>query len=181
LQTRKTGRLSFGEPSRAEATTITQGLEQYLEPPAVTQLLRDKHLLIGKGNRQEVYLLSAPLWQLYQSACTQRHPYFVGLHLGELQAGSFVPSLHVLPRLLAKPRRAVVVGTTAEGAQRFIYGRDLEPNQLQQVSANAADREILVVNERGEGIGYGSLTVDKEGKAVLRNRKDLGWYLRRGQ
>lgn len=160
---------------------IVQGLERHLEPSAVAQLLRDKHLLIGKGNRQEVYLLSTPLWQLYQSACTQRHPYFVGLHLGELHAAGFVPSLHALQRLAARPRASVVVATTAEGAQRFMYGRDLEPNQLQQVPPKAEDREMLVVNERGEGIGFGTLVTDKKGKTVLKNRTDLGWYLRRGQ
>jgi ribosome biogenesis protein Nip4 len=143
--------------------------------------LRDNHLLIGKGNRQEVYLLSAPLWQLYQRACTQRHPYFVGLHLGELQAAGFVPSLHSLQWLVARSRAGVVVATTAEGAQRFMYGRNLELDQLQQVPPKAEDREMLVVNERGEGIGFGSLVADKKGKTSLKNRTDLGWYLRRGQ
>jgi ribosome biogenesis protein Nip4 len=160
---------------------IAKGLERYLEPPAAAQLLRDKHLLVGKGKRQEVYLLSAPLWQLYQQACTQRHPYFVGFHLGELQGPSFVPSLHSLRWLAARPCAGVVVATTPEGAQRFMYGRDLEANQLQQVPPKAGDREMLVVNERGEGIGFGFLVADKKGKTGLRNRTDLGWYLRRGQ
>jgi len=181
LQARKGGRLTFGEPSPSEATLIAEGLERYLEASAVAQLLRDRHLLIGKGKRQEVYLLSAPLWQLYQQACTQRHPYFVGLHLGELQGAGFVPSLHSLRRLDAKPRTDVVVATTTEGAQRFMYGRDLEPTQLQQIPPNAGDREMLVVNERGEGIGFGFLVAGKKEKTSLRNRTDLGWYLRRGQ
>jgi len=160
---------------------IVQGLERYLESSVVVRLLRNKQLLIGKGNRQEVYLLSAPLWQLYRQACTQRHPYFVGLHLGELHGAGFVPSLHSLQWLAARPRAGVVVAATAEGAQRFMYGRDLEPKELQQVPSKGGDREMLVVNERGEGIGFGCLVADEKGKTRLRNRTDLGWYLRRGQ
>jgi ribosome biogenesis protein Nip4 len=168
-------------PSDAEGTVIAQGLGQYLEPSAVEELLRDKHLLIGTGNRQEVYLLSASVWQLYQTVCPWRHPYFVGLHLGELEPQGFVPSLHILQRLVAKARAAALVKTTAEGAQRFIYGHDLELSQLQQVPPDTGNRGMLVVNEQGEGIGYGSFTTDKRGKTSFRNRKDLGWYLRRGQ
>jgi ribosome biogenesis protein Nip4 len=173
--------LTFAAPSRPEEIEIVRGLERYLEPSSVSQLLQEKQLLIGRGDRREVYLLSAPLWQLYQKACTQRHPYFVGLHLGELKAEGFVPSLHSLPHLAAGPRKAAVVVTTADGAQRFMYGRDLDADQLKQVPPKAEGREILVVNHRGEGIGFGTLATDKQGKAVLKNRTDLGWYLRRGQ
>ena len=177
----KAGRLIFVLPTPAEEAHIREGFATYISDTAVDQLIVDSHLVIGKGRRQEVFLLSASLWKLYQQVQPQ-HPYFVGLFLGELKESSFHPSLHVIHRLADAVKSAAQVIALPKGEQRFLYGRSLEPQEFQSEPLDMnQDQKVVVVNNEREGLGYGELTKTPAGDVVVKNRLDLGWYLRRGQ
>lgn len=182
MQTRKNRLIIFASPSQKEREYIRQGLARFLPPKGVETLLRDHHLLIGRGRRKEVYLVSTHLWKIYQTIQTYRHPYFIGIFLGDLQANTLIPSLHVLPHLVRFATEDAVVQVTEEGEQHFLYGRHLDLNHLHRLPTTVQESsEVIVVNSEGEGLGYGIL--HRKGKTLLKltNKKDLGWYLRRGK
>lgn len=148
----------------------------------VTHFLQGKHLLVGRGRRHEVYLLSGALLKLYQTISSHRHPYFIGLFLGELEGETLEPSLHILQRLTTKAKEKAVVKVTNEGEQRFLYGHNLISNHLQDPSSVAhIEGRTIIINQRGEGLGYCVIAMKRTQTPVLKSRKDLGWYLRRGR
>lgn len=180
MQASKSGSLTYDTPTSEEKQRIAEGLKGYLPSSAVANLFRRRRLVVARGRRSEVFLVSASLWRLYQAIRLHRHPYFVGLYLGELHGGSFEPSLHVLHRLAEAAGMDVKVTVTRGGEQRFLYGHDLNTDHLAATPPTGEEkRPVLVVNRRGEGLGYGYLS-RSGGKRVLKNRRDLGWYLRRG-
>ena len=175
-------RLTFTSPSAAEEEQILQGLAEYISEKAVIQLLKKYHLLLAKGRRVEVYLLSSALWGLYQQIQSHRHPYFLGLFVGELSQGTLQPSLHILAHLAESVKDSVRVVTNQEGEQRFLYGHQLEPQQITQFPLNVNKMtKLLVVNEYHEGLGYGQLKTTRTGEPRIKNQRDLGWYLRQGR
>jgi ribosome biogenesis protein Nip4 len=181
LQDDKRRRLRFTAPSEAEDLQIREGLTRYISKKAVNQLLEGQYLVIGKGRRNEVFLLSPALKDLYQQMQPQ-HPYFVGIFLGELRKQEFHPSLHVLPRLADAAKSPAKVIATSKGEQRFLYGHSLNTSDLQgKIPESGETKKVLVVNDRQEGIGYGQLMKTAAGEGVLKNELDLGWYLRRGR
>ncbi|MFX0079056.1 MAG: NIP7 N-terminal domain-related protein [Candidatus Hermodarchaeota archaeon] len=175
-------RLTFTPPSAAEEEQILQGLAEYISEKAVKQFLKKYCLLLAKGRRVEVYLLSSTLWDLYQQIHSHRHPYFLGLFLGELSQGTLQPSLHVLAHLAESMKDSVRVVTNQDGEQQFLYGHQLKPQHITELPSNANKMtKLLVVNEHHEGLGYGQLKTTQTGEPRIKNQRDLGWYLRRGR
>ncbi|MFX1299456.1 MAG: hypothetical protein ACFFAL_10355 [Promethearchaeota archaeon] len=175
-------RLTFTSPLAAEEEQILKGLAEYIPEKAVMKFLKKYHLLLAKGRRVEVYLLSSSLWGLYQQIHSHRHPYFLGLFLGELNQGILQPSLHILAHLAESVKDSVRVVTNQEGEQRFLYGHQLESQQITQLPSNVNKMtKLLVVNEHHEGLGYGQLMTPRTGEPSIKNQRDLGWYLRRGR
>ncbi|MHA2315221.1 MAG: NIP7 pre-PUA domain-containing protein [Candidatus Hermodarchaeia archaeon] len=175
-------RLTFTPPSAAEEEQILQGLAEYIPEKAVKQFFRKYHMLLAKGRRVEVYLLSSALWELYQQVHSHRHPYFLGLFLGELSQGTLQPSLHVLAHLVELMKDSVRVVTNQDGEQRFLYGQTLDSQHITHVPSNVNKMtKLLVVNEHREGLGYGQLKPTQTGESRIKNQRDLGWYLRRGR
>jgi ribosome biogenesis protein Nip4 len=88
----------------------------------------------------------------------------------------------VIHRLADTVKPVSKVITLSKGEQRFLYGRSLA---VQEVQSEKLDRDqprkVLVVNDQGEGLGYGELMKTSAGDMVVKNHLDLGWYLRRGQ
>ncbi len=181
MQARKDRKLIFEPPTATEHTRIRQGLSQYMPVEDVENFLKGKYILVGRGRRNEVYLLTRALLELYQKISTHRHPYFTGLYLGELENETFEPSLHVLRMLTAKAKEKVIVRTTDEGEQHFLYGHNLSLNHLQDPSLLAEmESRVIITNQRGEGIGFCDIATKGTQKPELIRLKDLGWYLRRG-
>jgi ribosome biogenesis protein Nip4 len=180
LQNGKTSRLIFEPSSEEETWQIRQSLMAFISEEAINRLLEKNHLLLGKGRRTEVFVVSPPLLKLYEQV-QPKHPYFIGLFLGELKKGELLPSLHVLHYLSNNINPAAKIVTTPNGEQRFLYGRSLESHEF--VSHDLSSKElkpIIVVNDKKEGLGFGHL--GKSGAKVhVKHRLDLGWYLRRGR
>lgn len=181
MQTGKGRRLTFELPSPVELRKIIEGLQRFVDPEDIELLLQDKHILISHGRRLEAFLVSKSLWNLYKSLREWRHPYFIGLFLGEIRGKILQPSLHICHRLSAETVNESAVVVTPQGEQLFLYGKDLENNHLRNQPEENVNSEVLVLNQQGEGLGFGILEQESGGKMKLRNRKDLGWYLRRGR
>jgi ribosome biogenesis protein Nip4 len=182
LQARKDSSLIYEPPTPSERTWIKQGLLHFMPVKEVTQFLEGKHLLVGRGRRLEVYLLSRTLLKLYQKISSHYHPYFVGLYLGDIKNEIFEPSLHILQHLTAKVKEEAVVKVTTEGEQRFLYGHNLFPKHLHESSSvTQTEERTIITNQHGEGLGYCVIMRKRTQTPILKNRKDLGWYLRRGQ
>ena len=181
MQTGKNRGLTIEPPSPKEVRKIIDGLQRYMNSDDTRLLFRDKQILIVHGRRQEAYLVSSSLFRLYQSLKDWRHPYFLGLFLGEIRGDILQPSLHVCHRLSVNPVEKTTVVVTPQGEQKFLYGKDLEQKHLQkQPEGGTVGSEVLVSNQLGEALGYGLLERVTEENLVLKNRKDLGWYLRKG-
>ncbi|MFX1319751.1 MAG: NIP7 N-terminal domain-related protein [Promethearchaeota archaeon] len=179
MQNGKTSRLIFGPPSEEETQQIRKSLVFFISEEAVNRLLEKNCLLLGRGRRNEVFVVSSSLWKLYELV-QPRHPYFIGLFLGELKKGQLLPSLHVLHYLSGNIKPEAKIVTDNKGEQRFLYGQSLESSEfVRQVLSFEEPRPVVVFNAQGEGLGYGRLT--KSGvKRQVKKRLDLGWYLRRG-
>ncbi len=180
MQNGKTSRLIFGPPSEEETRQIRQGLVPFISEEAVNRLLEKNRLLLGRGRRNEVFVVSSPLWKLYEQVLP-RHPYFIGIFLGELRKGELLPSLHVLNYLSSNIRPEAKILADDKGEQRFLYGHSLATSEfVGQDLSSVKSGSVVVLNAKGEGLGYGHLT--KSGvKTQVKNRLDLGWYLRRGR
>jgi ribosome biogenesis protein Nip4 len=182
LQARKTRGISFTHPTEEEEHRILQSLDQYLPEQAKTQLLEGRHLTVGRGRRNEVFLVSSAVWKFYQHIQPHRNPYFLGLFLGELSPTLFRPSLQVLPILAKYGKDSVKVVVTGAGEQRFLYGHSLTKENLSRDLSNLQKAQgVLVVNEQGEGLGYGRVKHVSAHSVTITNQQDLGWYLRRGR
>jgi ribosome biogenesis protein Nip4 len=144
-------------------------------------LLKDKQIIIVHGRRREAYLLSKALWSLYKSLKEWRHPYFIGLYLGEIHEKTLQPSLHMCHKLSAATISRTAVIVTPQGEQKFLYGKSLESDHLKKHPEEVSDDlEVLVLNQKGEALGFGLLEQGIGGEMKLSNLRDLGWYLRRG-
>ena len=169
----------YGPPSNEEEQQIRNSLSMYLTDAAVDQMLSENQLVIGKGRRHEVFLISASLWEIFQKVQPQ-HPYFLGIFLGELKEKSLQPSLHFLHRLSNDPRPSAKVIVLPKGEQQFLYGHSLGEDEFQGEVLEES-KKVVVMNGQEEGLGYGQLVKTATGKLRLKNRLDLGWYLRRGR
>ncbi|MFX1565765.1 MAG: NIP7 N-terminal domain-related protein [Promethearchaeota archaeon] len=180
MQNGKTRRLTYTPANSTETQLIQKGLATYIPEDGVQQLFSGKHLIIGKGRRHEVFLITDLLWELFHNVKPQ-HPYFIGLFLGELKGHEFQPSLHILQRLADEVKPAVKAILTPSGEQQFLYGHSVEAQEFasephQQEETNT----VIVVNTAGDGLGYGIVKKTPK-RTLLKNLLDLGWYLRRGQ
>ncbi len=180
MQNGKTRRLTYALANTREIQIIQKGIAAYIPEDVVQELIKGKHLIIGKGRRYEVFLISDPLWELFQSVKPQ-HPYFIGVFLGELKGHEFQPSLHILQRLADKARPGVKIIVSASGEQRFLYGHSIDALEFAtDAPSSEGKKTVIVVNKEEDGLGYGSVEILPE-RTTLKNQLDLGWYLRRGQ
>jgi ribosome biogenesis protein Nip4 len=180
LQDGKTRRLTYSPANATETQRIQKGLATYVPESDAQKIIGGGHLIIGKGRRHEVFFITDPLWELFQKV-KPLHPYFSGRFLGELKGQQFQPSLHILQHLADNSKPAAKVTLSASDEQRFLYGHSLDAQEyVPDTSQLEAKLSVIVVNKVGDGLGYGSVEKTPEGP-TLKNKQDLGWYLRRGQ
>jgi ribosome biogenesis protein Nip4 len=180
LQTRKNPLITYSSPDRNEAKQIQSKLAEFISEEALAALFKDQQVLLSRGRRIEAYLLSMPLLKFVKNIERTRFPYFVGLYLGDLEKYDFTLSLHILPFLIPHLNNHRMIEVTTKGEQRFLYGHDLHHVDITKpiIAINQA-REVIVVNTMKHGLGYGYYQPRKT--PVLKNQRDLGWYLRRGK
>lgn len=182
MQARKTRRLTFSPPTEDEVHQIRDSLSQYILEQVITDLFDEKQLIVGRGRRNEVYLVSSAVWSLYQQIHPDRYPYFLGQFLGELTSTRFRPSLQVLPILVREGRDSVKIMVNEAGEQRFLYGQSLtEDHLISSLLDFEKGQRILIVDEQSEGLGFGLVKQVSKSSITITNQQDLGWYLRRGR
>ena len=108
--------------------------------------------------------------------------YSAGLYLGKISPEGFTPSLplaHELARWCGELNCCIL---TSNGEKRFLYGRTVPASLVASIHMRGTSRKCLVVNARGEALGWGELAKSSKGRRTLAVRPvwDLGWYLRRG-
>lgn len=178
----KARRLTFVPPSPEEEKQIRHGLAEYTNEQAVTRFLAGSYLLIAKGLRQEVFLLSSKLWKLFQQIHPHRHPYYLGLFVGNLTSKGLQPSLSMLHHLADDIKASAKLIVNLKGEQRFLYGQSLTNHHVVTIPTDLQkDQKMLVMNKHHDGLGYGRLRRTKPEKITITNQLDLGWYLRRGR
>ncbi|MFH1400779.1 MAG: hypothetical protein ABIH41_04625 [Nanoarchaeota archaeon] len=95
-----------------------------------------------------------------------------GLALGR-SGTRFTPTPALLTLLATKTNQKAIVND--KGAWLFICGRDI----LEASITHCADHgDVIILTTRGEAIGWGTVQT-KNGKRLIKNRFDIGDYLRR--
>ncbi len=180
MQTRKKLTIIFDSPNQKETEQIQDKLAEFISKDAVKALFMDRQLRLSRGQRIEAYLLSMPLLKFTKKIEKSRFPYFVGLYLGDLEKSNFNLSLHILPFLARHLKNHRMITVTSNGEQRFLYGNNLHQADIAKpIKTTIQACEVIVVNTMKQGLGYGFFQPGKT--PVLKNQRDLGWYLRRGR
>ena len=101
-------------------------------------------------------------------------PELIGLFLGKDSKTKFYPSLPLLDILAKTSKEKVIVKDIGE--MDFIYGKNLRARHIERIEGeNKPGFFKLVMNKKGECLGYGKLEKDNKVKNIL----DKGDYLRR--
>jgi ribosome biogenesis protein Nip4 len=139
-----------------------------------TSIGLDENLVVKEQNRY--FLLTDTLRKL-----TPRRFFYVGAYLGKTVKGKFFPSLELLRMIAEKKANKVVVDKKAEWL--FICGRDVFRRGIIEVVGSSEKGDyVLVLNRRGECLGYGRAMHDlRQGKEriAIKNVIDIGDFLRR--
>lgn len=139
-----------------------------------TSISLDENLVVRKQNRY--FLLTDSLKRL-----ASRSFFYVGTYLGKTVEGKFFPSLELLRMMAEKKANKVIVDKRTEWL--FICGRDVFRRGMTEVVGSCEKGDYaLVVNHRGECLGYGKAMHDlRQGKKriVIKNLLDIGDFLRR--
>lgn len=139
-----------------------------------THIVLDETLLVEKRNRY--YILNENLRRYVSSDFL-----YAGTYLGETRHKEFVPSFPLLNMIAETDASKVYVDEKTEWL--FICGRDVFKRGVKKTTGIAGRGDYtLVVNLRGECLGFGQFLVDstEEGESVaVQNLLDLGDFLRR--
>ncbi|MFH1456409.1 MAG: hypothetical protein ABIF40_05685 [archaeon] len=103
----------------------------------------------------------------------------IGKYLGEENKGKFMPSLALLGVLSEISDNKIIVKDIGE--MDFLYGKNLRSRHIKNCEGEQKIGFLkLVINERGDCLGYAKIVkvLDDKG-VVLKNKQDMGDYLRR--
>ena len=137
-------------------------------------IVLDETLLVEKRNRY--YILNENLKRHVPSDFL-----YAGTYLGETRHKEFVPSFPLLNMIAKTDASKVYVDERTEWL--FICGRDIFKRGVKKTTGTAGRGDYtLVMNLRGECLGFGQFLVDsaEERESVaVQNLLDLGDFLRR--
>ncbi|MBI4449188.1 hypothetical protein HY641_04135 [Candidatus Woesearchaeota archaeon] len=103
-----------------------------------------------------------------------RDIFSIGLPLGGIRRGQFVPSFVLLDEIAARDVKKAILSEKAEWL--FICGRDVFKEGV--VSCNAFQGDFVIIqNTRNECLGYGRL--ENGARVFIKNLLDRGDFLRR--
>jgi ribosome biogenesis protein Nip4 len=140
------------------------------------KLSLDRALIVRKGD--SFFLLSRNLKKL---AWKGGGWLFVGLYLGKIKGGIFLPSFPLLSMIAEQAKNRSVVDDKA--AWLFVCGRDIfREGVVEAYGSKNRGAYTLVFNRHGECLGFGKIIKDldkaKSG-VVVKNVLDVGDFLRR--
>ena len=139
-----------------------------------TRIVLDETLLVEKEGKY--YLLNKKLRKRISSDFL-----YAGTYLGKTRHKEFVPSFPLLNMIAKTDASKAYVDEKTEWL--FICGRDVFKRGIKKTTGTAGRGDYtLVMNLRGECLGFGQFLVDftKERESVaVQNLLDLGDFLRR--
>ena len=139
-----------------------------------TRIVLDETLLVEKEGKY--YLLNKKLRKRISSDFL-----YAGTYLGKTRHKEFVPSFPLLNMIAKTDASKAYVDEKTEWL--FICGRDVFKRGIKKTTGTAGRGDYtLVMNLRGECLGFGQLLVDsaEERESVaVQNLLDLGDFLRR--
>lgn len=118
------------------------------------------------------FYLSKELKELKDSI--KLEPHSAGLPLGQIKNNKFRPSIALLDILNNYTDQKVFVNK--KGETMFLYGKDVFAENFDK--CDAREGFCLVLNDKGEVLGYGEIITKAKNKLLL-NLLDRGDFLRR--
>jgi ribosome biogenesis protein Nip4 len=112
--------------------------------------------------------------------------YAIGMYLGilDVKRRQFKPSLVLAHRLAPYCKEVSCCVLDSRGERFFLYNKPVREDHIIKCADPGRGGIRLVVNHRGEALGWGIVASDKSikrrSKPILKPVIDLGWYLRRG-
>ncbi len=103
--------------------------------------------------------------------------------LYKVETARLYPSLGLLTiiRLLNSPPTSHYVIVESKAAMLFTYGRDVLHDSIIELNHNQECKRypLIVMSEEVEPVGFGTLK-RMNGRVLIQNILDVGWYLRSG-
>ena len=105
-------------------------------------------------------------------------PFTAGIHVARLCRGRLHPLLGLLAVIDGVRDHYAVVDEEAE--KLFLYGRDVFRERVVElkVAERCGSQPLIVVNRFGDPLGFAAYR--PQGRVILANLLDAGWYLRSG-
>lgn len=137
------------------------------------EVMLEGKMYVLEGKRRELFLLSDEIYKYIKKI--ERHPFCVGLYLGEIKGRKCTPSLQLIVNFGKFAKKKIYV--KEKGEILFTMGRDiLEESLLKEVGNPKEGEEVFVLNERNECLG-----IARKEKGIYKNVLDIGWYIRHGE
>jgi ribosome biogenesis protein Nip4 len=140
------------------------------------RLVLDERLIVEKQGRY--FLLNENLEKLLIDAF-----FYAGVYLGKIKRKVFFPSFNLLRMIAKGEANKVTVDERTEWL--FICGRDIfKQGIVKTTGSRERGAYVLIMNKRGECLGFGKLLRSTDSKAgkqnvVVKNVSDIGDFLRR--
>jgi ribosome biogenesis protein Nip4 len=139
----------------------------------IDTVLKGKKILKAK-DRRDVFILNKQTFKILKKI--KKDPYCVGMSIGEIRKGKFEFGLEGGTFIAPYARNKVVVDK--KGEQLVLYGRDIFHSSVIKGKKLKEGDKCVVVNEIGEAIALGKVM---KNRVFVKNLKDKGLYLRRGE
>ena len=167
-----------------EWSEITEMIDEEFGEGATKKLLGKRvPITLQKNDKRQFFLIPAN-WMKLLEEIDQFEISSLGLKMGEVVKGRFRFSLQTIDILAKITDHKIIV--SERGAEAFTYGRSiLKESVLNLQSGLERGSRVLVMNEEGDCLGIGSLTIDSnrldrlsKDKLVVKNLVDIGAYVR---
>ncbi|MBX5328352.1 MAG: hypothetical protein QHH18_03925 [Candidatus Bathyarchaeota archaeon] len=134
----------------------------------------NENLIVKKENRY--FLINENL-----KKAVAKDFFYVGAYLGKIKGNKFFPSFILLKMIAKEKANKIIVDKKTEWF--FICGRDVFKGGIIQVfGAKRRGAYALILNQRGECLGFGKILCnldEKKCKVAVKNILDIGDFLRR--
>ena len=137
----------------------------------------------GRGVKVNVYAMVKSAYEQVKQVIMSHEPMVIGVQVAVMLGKLLVPTLGLLSimrRHGITPRSHYVI-VTGKAAVLFTYGRDVFGGSIETLRRRRDCKEtpLIVATSQGDLLGFGKL-VRRNGRLLIRNLLDVGWYLRSG-
>ena len=146
-------------------------------------LTRPAHGREGQDVKVNVYAAAKSPYEQVKPIIMVHEPMVIGVQVAVAFRGLLAPTLGLLSimrRHRITPRNHYVI-VTGKAAILFTYGRDVFGESVKALRQRRDCKEtpLIVATSQGDLLGFGK-PVRRNGRLLIRNLLDIGWYLRSG-